>query len=345
MSGIPGGGAGQLFHPWAVAIDPSGNVYVDDQYNSRVAEFSSTGAFIAAYGWGVVDGAFAFESCTSICLAGINGGGAGAFNYPVGIASDASGNIYVADSYERIQKFANTGTTDLAIGAPPSDVNTPATSSSGATVTYIAPTATDEGGETPAVSCDHASGSTFPLGTTTVTCTATDSDDTPSSVSNSFTVTVYIPPPPTSKINVRFHYSANGSAGGWSGTKTVSSSGAITIGPQAMEGNLLVNPGDTLQVGYDFTMPGSHPATNLGFFSTTVTFHAVCAAGSGGGTIVVSVPSEQYSDPLNSSAWYPSGNQQSPLVYQGSVAVPDLCAGGTMSLRNGGTFSATVGAL
>jgi hypothetical protein len=34
------------------------------------------------------------------------------------------------------------------------------------------------------------SGSTFPIGTTTVTCAATDTDDTPSTVAASFTVTV-----------------------------------------------------------------------------------------------------------------------------------------------------------
>jgi hypothetical protein len=234
--------------------------------------------------------------------------------------------------------------TDLAIGPPPADINTPATSTAGATVTYTAPTASDGGGEIPQVSCGPASGSRFPVGTTRVTCTATDTDDTPSSVSNAFNVTVFINPP-TSKVNVRFHYSADGSPGGWSATKTVSSSGAITIGPQAMEGNLLVKPGGTPRVGYDFTMPGSHPATTLGFFNTTVSFQAVCASGSGGGTISVKAPDQQYTDPLNSPSWYPSGNQQDPSVYQGSITVPDLCSGGTISLKQGGTFSATAGAL
>jgi predicted outer membrane repeat protein len=153
------------------------------------------------------------------------------------------------------------------------------------------------------------------------------------------------PTVPTSKVNVRFHYAANGSAGGWSATKTVTQSGSVTIGPQAMGGNLIVQPGNTLRVGYDFTMPGSHPTTMLVFTQTLVTFQALCASGSGGGTIVFSIPNQSYTDPQNSSAWYPSGNQQDPSVYQGSLTVPDLCGGGALSLRQGATFSATVGSM
>ena len=47
-----------------------------------------------------------------------------------------------------------------------------ATSSAGAAVTFSTPTATDAGNVT--VSCDAVSGSTFPIGETTVTCTAVD---------------------------------------------------------------------------------------------------------------------------------------------------------------------------
>jgi FG-GAP-like repeat/HYR domain len=67
---------------------------------------------------------------------------------------------------------------------PPSDVTPPtivvpdavvaeATSPAGATVNYTV-TATDDVDPAPVVSCTPASGSTFPLGDTTVTCTASD---------------------------------------------------------------------------------------------------------------------------------------------------------------------------
>jgi hypothetical protein len=66
-----------------------------------------------------------------------------------------------------------------------------ATSASGAAVSFDAPSATDlvDGGV--AASCDRASGSVFPLGTTTVTCTAKDSRD--NKAEKTFTVTVTLP--------------------------------------------------------------------------------------------------------------------------------------------------------
>ena len=45
---------------------------------------------------------------------------------------------------------------------------------SGAVVTYVKPTASDIVDGTVTVNCAPASGSTFPIATTTVNCTATD---------------------------------------------------------------------------------------------------------------------------------------------------------------------------
>jgi hypothetical protein len=88
---------------------------------------------------------------------------------------------------------------NLGLSNVPADITVDASSPQGAVVTYTLPTATDGSGDTSTaiVSCTPASGSVFPIGTTTVTCTATDSDDTPSSVSQSFTVTVKDVTPPT----------------------------------------------------------------------------------------------------------------------------------------------------
>ena len=80
--------------------------------------------------------------------------------------------------------------TDLALTAEPTDITVVATDSSGAVVTYTPPSAIDEDASTPPVTCNRASGSTFPVGTTTVTCQVTDADDNPSMVSASFLVTV-----------------------------------------------------------------------------------------------------------------------------------------------------------
>ncbi len=67
-------------------------------------------------------------------------------------------------------------------------ISVPATSVNGAVVTFTKPSG---GGTGTAVTCDRDSGSTFPIGTTTVTCTASNACG---SVSCSFTVTVVDPP-------------------------------------------------------------------------------------------------------------------------------------------------------
>jgi HYR domain len=78
-------------------------------------------------------------------------------------------------------------TTPPAVTAP-ANVTTSTDNPGGTTVTYGAATASDivDGSLTP--TCSPASGSTFPVGTTTVTCTATDSHGNTGSAS--FTVTV-----------------------------------------------------------------------------------------------------------------------------------------------------------
>lgn len=79
---------------------------------------------------------------------------------------------------------------DLALSQP-ANITTPATSASGAVVTYALPTVSDhDDALPPASTCTPASGSVFAGGITTVTCSATDNDDTPSTVTTSFTVDV-----------------------------------------------------------------------------------------------------------------------------------------------------------
>jgi hypothetical protein len=68
----------------------------------------------------------------------------------------------------------------------PSNQVLEATSSQGAVATFATPTASDEQGSV-SVTCTPQSGSTFPLGVTTVSCSATNSAGT---TTNTFTVTV-----------------------------------------------------------------------------------------------------------------------------------------------------------
>jgi DNA-binding beta-propeller fold protein YncE len=123
-----GPGDGQFDRPMGIATDTAGNVYVVDSGNDRIQKFDSTGAFLAGWSaratldvtigaagnayattpWGVQKftsaGAFLDEW-------GSYGTGEGQFDYPLGIATDTDGNVYVADSGNgRIQKFDADGT-------------------------------------------------------------------------------------------------------------------------------------------------------------------------------------------------------------------------------------------
>jgi len=122
----------------------------------------------------------------------------------------------------------------------------------------------------------------------------------------------------------------------WTAPRVLAAS-TVTISG-SMEGNLPVNPGDTLRAGYDFTMPGSHPAATLTVSGAAVVLTVQCPGGSSY-VLTIAMPDQTFSVPANSSDWFPSGDQQSPLVYQGSVPVPSSsCAGG--HAPSGATFTA-----
>jgi uncharacterized repeat protein (TIGR01451 family) len=150
--------------------------------------------------------------CTISCSADlVVGTGAGApscgtaVNYPTPSTTGGCGAVVCAPASGSVFPVGTT-TVTCSTGAGPScsftvtvvDDTAPAiacpanravttASASGAAVVYPSPTATDNC-STPAVACVPASGSVFPLGTTTVTCTATDSAGNGSSCG--FTVTV-----------------------------------------------------------------------------------------------------------------------------------------------------------
>jgi hypothetical protein len=148
--------------------------------------------------------------------------------------------------------------------------------------------------------------------------------------------------PPGTSANFRWHYSANGSSGSWSGTKSAGCPSTLSTGPQAMEGDLKLAPGTVLLAGYDFTLPGNKATLTLTVNDPSVVFivHCVSGAAPSAATFTVSMPTATYT--VTNSDWYPSGDQHSSLVYQGSAAVPNLCGGGQVRLDKGGTFTATL---
>ena len=77
----------QLDHPEAVAVNAAGDVYVSDTYNNRVLEFSPKGTLLQVVGSGK-------PGCS-----GDRGPSQSAqLNQPTGLALDAQGNLYIADS-------------------------------------------------------------------------------------------------------------------------------------------------------------------------------------------------------------------------------------------------------
>jgi RHS repeat-associated protein len=117
--GTSGAGAGQIQGPEAVALAASGYAWVADSGNHRLDQYSPSGTFVQAIGWGVNDGKEELESCTATCKGGIAGGKAGEINDPTGIAiNQSTGNMYVADSAQHhIEEFSPTGAYIRTIGS------------------------------------------------------------------------------------------------------------------------------------------------------------------------------------------------------------------------------------
>ncbi len=114
--------------------------------------------------------------------------------------------------------------------------------------------------------------------------------------------------------------------------------GTVSLGPQAMAGDLKIKPGDVLRAGFDFSMPGGHPATTAVFTSGYVALLVTCPNGS---SPPLTIPLHDLTvfDPEDSTAWYPSGDQSSPLDYRGTLIAPDLCAGAVMDDARGALFT------
>ncbi len=128
---------GRLLWPNSVAVDATGNVYVSDDWQNRIAVFDADGNFqrhwgVSGDGEGQLHGAsgLAFDSDDNIWVAdaynhriqkftkdgeflascGRRGDGPGEFNSPWGLTIDENGSVYVADwKNSRVQKLSPDG--------------------------------------------------------------------------------------------------------------------------------------------------------------------------------------------------------------------------------------------
>jgi hypothetical protein len=134
-------------------------------------------------------GVVASDSCSTVTLSQSPAAGTSMTvgHNPVRVtATDACGNATSVGVF-----FDVTDNTPPSITCP-ANITADFTIDTGAVVNYPAPTATDNCPGVVTTTCTSASGSVFPLGSTTVTCTATDASL--NTASCSFTVTV-VPPP------------------------------------------------------------------------------------------------------------------------------------------------------
>jgi sugar lactone lactonase YvrE len=132
---VDGTGSAARFHgPYGVATDSSGNVYVADDGNHTIRQITSAGVVTTLAG-----------------LAGSGGsadgtGSAARFYFPSGVATDSSGNVYVADTAnDTIRKITPAGVVTTLAGLAGSGASADGTGSA-ARFYYPSGVATDSSG-------------------------------------------------------------------------------------------------------------------------------------------------------------------------------------------------------
>ena len=115
--GKSGAGPGQTSFAAGMAIAPNGYLYVADLFAYRVEVFAPDGTFVRAFGKGVNPGGGDVCTTATGCVQGSYVASAGGLWFPIDIALDASGLVYVANlENNRIEVFTPEGSFVRAFG-------------------------------------------------------------------------------------------------------------------------------------------------------------------------------------------------------------------------------------
>jgi sugar lactone lactonase YvrE len=103
LAGVPGKSgsadgprsAARFYYPKGLAVDNAGNVYVADTANHTIRKITADGVVTTLAG---LAGSIGYSD---------GEGGTARFYYPSGIATDRSGNLYVADTFNSTLRFIN----------------------------------------------------------------------------------------------------------------------------------------------------------------------------------------------------------------------------------------------
>ena len=179
---------------WGAQLQPPGGAWQD--IDTSPPSVTVTGVSATSYEFGSVPAAGcavadAFDGNRSFAatLSAISGPRAAA-----GLGTQTASCAYTDShllSNSDSMTYTIVDTTPPVITLGVTSISVEATTGSGATVTYAQPTGLDAVDGAVPVSCTPPSGSTFPLGTSTVTCTATDIAG--NTATATFTVTVTCP--------------------------------------------------------------------------------------------------------------------------------------------------------
>ena len=201
-SGISGntdgnGVAASFNDPLGIAVDPAGNLYVADFANNTIRKISPIGDVTTLAGSG--------------SPGATDGTGTGSsFNFPTGVATDSSGNVFVADGNNNlIRKITAAGVvTTLAGSGSAGNVDAPGTAASFNFPSHVTADATgnvfvSDTNNNLIRKIDATSAAAAPTTTTTTTVVASSTTASPTTTTASsatITIALYVPTTPVPTV-------------------------------------------------------------------------------------------------------------------------------------------------